>query len=116
MLASLISMEITSKCNVTQTLSLRGCTHFLLANFTCPETKADWLTISSNLLNMGGVGLDGGVAFSGGETLLIGALTMMMRKAAAVSVTGVRVRKRRRRKRSRGAGGRRRSTDRRRSH
>lgn len=49
------------------------------------------LTVSSHLLNVGGVCLQGGAAFSGGEPLLIGAVKMMMvtmRKAGAVSVTG----------------------------
>lgn len=58
----------------------------------CPQTRADSLTVSGDLLYVGGVSLGGGVAFSGGETLLIGARTtmmmMMMRKAAAASVTG----------------------------
>lgn len=47
--------------------------------------------ISSDLLNVGGVRLNGGVALSGGETLLIGSVSvmmMMMMKVAAVSVTG----------------------------
>lgn len=51
------------------------------------------LTVSSHLLNVGGVCLQGGAAFRGGEPLLIGAVKMMvmmvtMRKAGAVSVTG----------------------------
>lgn len=50
------------------------------------------LTVSSHLLNVGGVCLQGGAAFSGGEPLLIGAVRLMMmvamRKAGAASVTG----------------------------
>lgn len=68
----------------------------------------DWLTVSSDLLDVGGVRLS---AVGGGEMLLIGAVLLgtmeMMRKAAAVSVTRGRLRRGRRR----GEGGRWRSAD-----
>lgn len=72
------------------------------------------LTVSSHLLDVGGVRPQGGVAFGGGEPFLIGAVWMLV-AAAGVSVTGGCPRGRRGRRESRGGGGRKEGGRRRRS-